>query len=48
MLWVSTLFSKAKEKQVEVEDVKEKARQRRIEELAAKAEKRPPHVTGKR
>jgi hypothetical protein len=48
MLWVSTLFSKAKEKQVEVEDVKEKARQKRIDELATRAEKKPPHVTGKR
>jgi hypothetical protein len=48
MLWVSTLFSKAKEKQVEVEDVKEKARQKRIDDLASKAEKRPPHASGKR
>jgi len=28
--------------------VKEKARQKRIEELSARAEKRPPHATGKR
>jgi hypothetical protein len=48
MLWVSTFFSKAKEKQVKVEDVKEKARQKRIDELGARAEKRPPHASGKR
>ena len=48
MLWFSTLFSKAKEKQVEVEDVKEKARQKRIDDLEKKAEKRPPHASGKR
>ena len=42
------MFSKAKEKQDKVDDKKERARQKRIDELAAKAEKRPPHVTGKR
>jgi hypothetical protein len=42
------MFSKAKEKQERGDDQKERARQKRIEELAAKAERRPPHVTGKR
>ncbi len=48
LLGLSTMFSKAKEKKGEVEDVKEKARQKRIEDLATQAEKRPPHASGKR
>jgi hypothetical protein len=48
VFWLSTLFSRAKEKKEKTADDKEKARQKRIAEMEAAAEKTPPHRTGRR
>ncbi len=48
ILSLSTVFSKAKEKKEKTADDKEKARKKRIAELEAGADKKPPHRTGRR
>ena len=48
VLALSTMFSKAKEKKTKSVDEKEKARAKRIAQLEAEADKRPPHATGQR
>jgi uncharacterized protein YjbI with pentapeptide repeats len=45
---ISTMFSKAKEKKTKVVDEKEKQRKKRIAELEAQADQKPPHWTGRR
>ena len=46
-LALSTMFSKAKQKKTKTLDLKEKARAKRIAQLEAEADKRPPHATRK-
>ena len=48
LLAVSTMFSKAKEKKTKVADKKEEERQKRIADLEAEADQKPPHLTGRR
>ena len=45
---LSTTFSKAKEKKEKAADEKEAKRKKRIADLEARAEKMPPHRTGRR
>ena len=48
VLAISTMFSKTKEKKTKALDEREKARMKRIAQLEAEADKKPPHLTGKR
>jgi hypothetical protein len=45
---LSTMFHKAKQKQTKAADVKQQQRDKRIAELEAEADKKPPHRTGRR
>ena len=42
------MFSKARQKKTQVADQKELLRKKRIAELEAEADARPPHRTGRR
>jgi len=45
---LSTMFSKQKQKKTKAVGEKEKLRSKRIAKLEAEADKKPPHLTGKR
>jgi hypothetical protein len=45
---LSTTFSKAKQKKTKATDQKEDKRKKRIAELEAAADQKPPHLTGRR
>jgi len=48
LLSMSTTFHKAKQKKTSVVDQKEQQRKKRIAELEAEADQKPPHRTGRR